>query len=204
MRQRDLEIALETVPHHPAPSADLEQYRTPPTIAADLLFRAYALGDLSGRRVLDLGCGTGMLALGAAILGADSTGIDVDAASVREAQAAAKRLAVAARFVEVDVAAWTGPADVVVTNPPFGAQRRGADRPFLVAALSLAPVAYVFHLSHTSPFVAAFAADHGAHPTQAWDYEFPLPWQFKFHEKKVERVPVTVTRFEVESRATPL
>lgn len=145
-----------------------------------------------------------MLALGAALLGAESTGIDVDATSVREAQAAAKRLDVSARFVEADVAAWTEPADVVVTNPPFGAQRRGADRPFLVAALSLAPIAYVFHLSHTSPFVAAFAAEHGARPTHAWDYAFPLPWQFKFHEKKVERVPVTVTRFASAGRATPL
>lgn len=205
MRQRDLEIALEKVPAHPAPKPELEQYRTPPKIAADVLFRAYALGDVAGRRVADLGCGTGMLAIGAAVLGAeDVVGVDVDAAALAAARTAAQELGATIRLVESDVSGFAEPADTVLMNPPFGAQTRNADRPFLAAALACAPVAYSFHLSRTAGFVRAFVEERGARVTHAWDYPFPIPWQFKFHEKAVERVEVTVVRFERVSGPAPL
>ncbi|HEV8361491.1 MAG TPA: 50S ribosomal protein L11 methyltransferase, partial [Candidatus Thermoplasmatota archaeon] len=63
-------MLLQKVPPHPAPKAELEQYQTPAPIAADLVYRALAAGDVAGKRVLDLGCGTGILAIGAALVGA--------------------------------------------------------------------------------------------------------------------------------------
>lgn len=39
----------------------------------------FEFGDIEGRRVLDLGCGTGMLGIAAGILGAGTvTGFDID------------------------------------------------------------------------------------------------------------------------------
>src|SRR5690606_40553656 len=55
-----------------------------------------------------------------------------------------KELDVFPRFIELhlpnpDLASLVGPCDTVVMNPPFGAQEPHADRPFIDAALSIAP-----------------------------------------------------------------
>ncbi len=198
MRQRDLEILLERVPPHPDPKPDLEQYRTPPIIAADVLVRALALGDIRDRRILDIGTGTGMFAIGAALLGAaEATGIDVDADAIRVAKETAAGLGADTAAFEVQpVEKVTGTWDVVLQNPPFGAQTRHADRPFLAKALEVAAVVYTIHLTETGDWVIREAARHGAALTHAWDYAFPIPHQFRFHTQAVKRVPVTVFRFE--------
>ena len=70
MKLRKLEMLLEEFETFKNPDPALEQYMTPPVVAARLLFHAYMKGDIEGRSVLDLGCGTGILACGAALLGA--------------------------------------------------------------------------------------------------------------------------------------
>ena len=70
MKKKDLEIALERVRPFTDPDPALEQYPTPATIAADILFSAYSAGDIQGMKVMDLGCGTGIFSIGAALLGA--------------------------------------------------------------------------------------------------------------------------------------
>ncbi|MCL2334356.1 MAG: methyltransferase domain-containing protein, partial [Candidatus Methanoplasma sp.] len=72
MKKKDLEIELEKVPRFEDPDPSLEQYLTPASIAADVLFNAYANGDIRGLKVMDLGCGTGMLSFGSWLLGAGS------------------------------------------------------------------------------------------------------------------------------------
>lgn len=79
MKQRQLEILLQHVPLPTSPIPNLEQYMTPAPIAADILFTAYHWGDIEGKTVVDLGCGTGTFAVGAAYMGAQEVyGIDVD------------------------------------------------------------------------------------------------------------------------------
>ena len=79
MRKRELEIRLQSVRTFEEPSSALEQYMTPATIAADMLFEAYSRGDIQGLKVVDLGCGTGMLSIGSALLGAGMVvGFDAD------------------------------------------------------------------------------------------------------------------------------
>ncbi|HID18442.1 TPA: methyltransferase domain-containing protein, partial [Candidatus Bathyarchaeota archaeon] len=87
VRRRELEILLGKVKPHPKPDVHLEQYQTPPRLASTLLhMAAYTFNDLAGRTVCDLGCGTGILALGAAMLGAEYVvGLDLDPEAVRVA-----------------------------------------------------------------------------------------------------------------------
>jgi putative methylase len=204
VRRRELEILLEKVPPHASPRPELEQYRTPASIAAEVLFEALALGDLhSGTAVADLGCGTGMLAIGAALLGASAVGFDIDGGAIEQARRAAALMGVRASFDVADVGTLRGSYGLVLSNPPFGSQRRAADRPFLEAALRLAPVGYTFHVSETIPFVDRFLRARGARITNAWDYSFPLRWQFRFHEKAVKTIPVTVVRFAAGSIPYP-
>jgi SAM-dependent methyltransferase len=60
------------------------------------------LGDLNGKRVLDLGCGHGMAAVVLARRGAIVTGVDLSAGYVAEARARARSNEVDARFLQAD------------------------------------------------------------------------------------------------------
>ena len=92
------------------------------------------LGDVHGARVLDLGCGYGVIGLMAARQGAAQVDmLDED----RFAVAAAQRNAAAHGFAQVRVVtangradAFRGPYDLVVTNPPF---HRGKDVDYTAA-----------------------------------------------------------------------
>jgi len=58
------------------------------------------MGELSGARVLDAGCGDGALACAAALRGADVTGVDPDPAILAAAASRAARAGIRAAFLE--------------------------------------------------------------------------------------------------------
>jgi 16S rRNA (guanine1207-N2)-methyltransferase len=76
---------------------------------------------LGGRRVLDLGCGVGVLGLLAARAGAEVVAVDDDLAAVRSTMRNADRLGVAldARHSDIDGELEGERFDVVLCNPPF-------------------------------------------------------------------------------------
>ena len=67
MKLKNLEIRLQKVAGFEKPKAEFEQYMTPAPLAARFLFDAFLHGDIEGMKVLDLGCGTGMLHSPAAV-----------------------------------------------------------------------------------------------------------------------------------------
>lgn len=71
MKLKNLQSALEGFETFKNPKIKLEQYTTSPHIAACILHTAqFTYGDIKGKIVADLGCGSGVLSIGAAILGA--------------------------------------------------------------------------------------------------------------------------------------
>ncbi|WP_438007408.1 50S ribosomal protein L11 methyltransferase [Sorangium sp. So ce321] len=68
-----------------------------------------------GFRLLDVGSGTGILSIGAAKLGGEAIGVDIDAAAIAIAQDNARRSAVEAR-VRFTTAWPDGTFDIVVAN----------------------------------------------------------------------------------------
>jgi 2-polyprenyl-3-methyl-5-hydroxy-6-metoxy-1,4-benzoquinol methylase len=71
------------------------------------------LGDVSGKRMLDFGCGVGHTGVYLALLGAEVWGFDLAPVGVQRAQQIAERYGVSARarFECMDAAALTYPAD---------------------------------------------------------------------------------------------
>lgn len=198
-----LERQLADVRDFPEPDVELEQYRTPERVAAHLLALADLQDDLDGRRVVDLGTGTGMLALGAALLdparviGIELDGSVLDVARLNEDALAPGR---AVDWVQGDASSvplrsgdWT-----VVANPPFGAHadNRHADRAFLETIADLGRVSYTIHNEGSSEFVEAFSMDNGGRVTHAYAVEFPLPRQFMHHESDRESIQAELFRIE--------
>ncbi|MEM2924502.1 MAG: METTL5 family protein [Methanocellales archaeon] len=195
MKQKQLEILLERVKGFPDAKVEMEQYFTPASIAAELLHFAYMQGDLKGV-VYDLGCGTGILAIGAKLLGAEKViGIDSDINALRIARENAKQLDVEVEFIACDVSHVRGSADTVVMNPPFGAQKKGSDRPFLNKALEIAKVVYSIHNAGSKQFIEEFIQGK-ARITHFKRMLFPLKRTFKFHKRDIERIEVELYRLE--------
>ncbi|HJJ54511.1 MAG TPA: METTL5 family protein [Methanocorpusculum sp.] len=195
MKLKNLEMALQKIRGFRNPDAALEQYLTPPDLAARFLFDAYMHQDLEGLRVLDLGCGTGMLSVGAALLGASVTGIDCDPAAVSIAQENAAMLHVRAEFLQMRLPAQTGAFDTVIMNPPFGAQNEHADRPFIEAALGAAPVVWGIFNAGSIPFLRAYT-NGTAEITDKVSAQLTIPRQFAFHTQDKLEIPVEIVRME--------
>lgn len=69
-----------------------------------------------GGRLLDVGCGSGILALAGAKLGMDVVGVDIDPDAVRAAREAAAANGLAARFSTTPLEEVDGEYDLVVAN----------------------------------------------------------------------------------------
>ncbi len=149
IRKIDLELFLATLKTQPNPQVHLEQYTTSEQVASQMLYlAAYQNGDIIQKKVLDLGCGTGRLGLGAVFLGAaEVVGIDIDMSAIKIAieNSINSGLADVTQWINGDIGAITGKFDTVLQNPPFGIQRREADRPFIVKALEVGSSVYSLH-----------------------------------------------------------
>ncbi len=193
-----LEQILQSLEALPSPRPDIEQYPTPAGVAAEVAYIAHAKGDLTGCRVLDAGCGNGVLGIAAKLLGAaEVVGVDIDPHAIDVARRNSKRARVEVEWRHADVTGVAGPFDTVLMNPPFGSQTRHADLPFLDRAIFVARVVYSFHNGVTAEFVLCRIQDRGGRVTDRIPYEFPLRRSFAFHRKEIH--PVSVVLFRIEA-----
>ncbi len=191
MKKKDLEMALEKVRPFADPDPALEQYPTPATIAADILFSAYSSGDIQGMKVMDLGCGTGIFSIGAALLGAGMVvGYDISDSALDIARENAAQFGLGIDFRRSRVEDVSEGADTVIMNPPFGSQRKGADRPFLEKAMESADRVYSIHMANTLDFIKEYAEAHGRALASYKIYKYMIPHTFSFHTKTKQTVEI--------------
>lgn len=196
-KKKHLEMAIQKVPKHPNPKVDREQYSTPATIAADLLWNAYSLGDIADKKVMDLGCGTGIFAIASKLLGAASAiGVDIDKDSTDLASSYCGDV----DFICSDICDLENDFDVdtIFQNPPFGSQKnakKGADLKFISKAIELSPkVLYSFHMASTEEFLISYFEKNDLEITHIFRYNFPIPKIYEFHTRESANVEVIVIR----------
>ena len=196
-KKKHLEMAIQKVPKHPNPKVDLEQYSTPATIAADLLWNAYSLEDIADKKVMDLGCGTGIFAIASKLLGAASAiGVDIDNDSIDLASSYCGDV----NFICSDICDLENDFDVdtIFQNPPFGSQKnakKGADLKFISKAIELSPkVLYSFHMASTEEFLISYFEKNDLEITHIFRYNFPIPKIYEFHTRESANVEVIVIR----------
>ncbi len=195
MKQKHLELILQQVPEPEDPNPALEQYTTPADIAADCLYTMLGCGDITGREVIDLGCGTGRLSIGAALLGAGKvTGIDADSRMIDLAKQKTEELGLDIEYTAMDIGKAAGRYDVAVMNPPFGSQNKHADRPFIEKATAIAQVVYSFHLTRTRDFIAQLSSSLNFGINLEKNYKFGIRHMFDFHGREKAEFDVTLFR----------
>ena len=104
MKLKRLQSLLETVRVFDDPRVELEQYPTPPHLAAQIAHLMHRHGDVEGKAIGDLGVGCGVLTIATALMGAAyNVAYDVDEAATAIARANFADLQCEVDLVHVDV-----------------------------------------------------------------------------------------------------
>lgn len=195
MRKSTLAVELSKVRGFHKPTPALEQYITPSEIAADIIHSATLHKDIENKHVLDLGCGTGILGIGAGIVGASKvTFLDIDSDALDTLQVNLKEYEFTCEVIHSPLRVVD--ADTVVMNPPFGTKRRHADKQFLLAAMQSAHVVYSIHLAGSEEFIDSLAQTKGFVRTHTQSYSFRLPATMPKHTKDATSIDVILVRLQ--------
>ncbi len=202
LSRKELEIQLSrSIEGFPAPKVSLEQYQTPSRVAANLTHRASYLGDLNGKNVIDIGAGTGMLAIAAALSGAKVTAIELDPASIAILKKNMVRVGVNLIVVRANFFEWEARMhyDTAILNPPFGIQQKKyRDLEFLLKANQISEVSYSI-LDGSESNVKMLPKLLEKRGIELLDYyidEFPLENIYPWHKtkRKIHHVMVVKSR----------
>ena len=179
---------LQNSPDFENPKPELEQYTTPVNIALEIIKQANSRGHLSGS-VADFGCGTGRLAIGAAILGANVTGYEIDDDALNLAIQYSKKKNLDIKWISMAVENIDESYDTILMNPPFGSQRPGADAIFLKKALELSSNIWTIHMAETKKFIQKLVETNTGEIVSAYEFDFLLNRTMPFHtrDKKTKK-----------------
>jgi putative methylase len=196
-----LAIALSKLEGFKAAKVKKEQYITDSEVAATILWSAAMKSDINGKIIADLGAGTGILGLGALLLGASKVYfVEIDPEAMEIAKnnyntvKSEYSIEGEAIFINSDIAGFDEKVDVVVENPPFGVKNEHSDKVFLEKAIKIAPIIYSLHKSESSGFMQAFCKDNGFNVDESIEMVFPLKASLEFHTKRIHRFNVALFR----------
>ncbi|XP_066497236.1 rRNA N6-adenosine-methyltransferase METTL5 [Hoplias malabaricus] len=204
MKLKELESCLQQVDGFEEPKILLEQYPTSPHIAGCMLYTIHkTFNDIENKLVADLGCGCGVLSIGAAVLDAGlCVGFDIDS----DALDIFKRNVEEFELPNIDMvrsdicsigSLYENKFDTVIMNPPFGTKHnQGIDMQFLKTAISMARGAvYSLHKTSTRDHIQKKANDWKVKMEVVAELRYDLPASYKFHKKKSVDIQVDFIRF---------
>ena|SRR3989338_5119316 len=195
-----LAIRLSRLAAFASPGISGEQYATSSEAAAELLWSAHMLGDIEGRAIADLGCGTGILGIGCLLLGAEKVYfVDIDSNALEAAEKNLQGVGASPSSFEIlesEVGKVRLKSDVVIQNPPFGTKKRHADREFLVKAFSVADVIYSVHKETSTRFIKSLCSGNGFGVTHIFPLKLQIGQLHPFHKRRIYRVSAAGYRLQ--------
>jgi putative methylase len=172
------------------PDPELEQYVTPPELAAELAHAAALNGDLGD--VHDLGCGTGMLTIATALAGARRVaGYDVDEDALSAARRNSNEAGVEdiCQFQATDVRKIEYVDGTVVSNPPFSVHSDMFDE-----FISVIRESQVFYLVAPAGAVTGLKALEDRFEMETARHTVSLPPNMNFHREEEHEIEVDLWR----------
>jgi len=197
LKKRHLAILLSQLAPSPRPRLKWEGYTIDAESAAEMVYAAFLHGDIKGKRVIDLGCGSGILGIAASLLGAIQVlGIDIDKRAIETAMFNAEKASVNIDLVAGDIECIVGNFDTTLMNPPFGTWRRGADVRFLKKALEISNTIYSLHKQSDSVrlFLRKKVPEMGGKIDWLREMSLTIGRTYRFHRKRMYRVAVDLYR----------
>ena len=201
--KKRLAMALSGLKGFEKAKVRVEQYMTDSEIASEIVWYGLYKGDIDEKVIADYGAGTGILGIGALLMGArkvyfvesDSLALETAKENLGKVQSE-HTIGGEAVFLCQDVKKFDKKADVVLQNPPFGVKEKHADKEFLEKAFETADVVYSFHKIESKTFLNRFSKDKNFEITDYFEFDFPLKATMEFHRKKIEKIKVGCWRFE--------
>jgi putative methylase len=209
-QKADLINLIQSLEPFRDPKVELEQYTIDAVCAVDIIyFAGVEFNDISGNIIFDLGVGTGRLAIASTfLLPKRVIGIDIDEEALAVLIENKKELPLVREIhplccdvdkipLKID-SRFLGKSQITtIMNPPFGVQKKYADRKFLKAAMEISDVIYSIHLAseQVHRFIRNFIGKSG------WTIDYLLPYNmilegtFPFHKKARKQIDVNVYKF---------
>lgn len=196
--KKELELILSRINWYRHSKKRLEQYQTPPSIVAHMVWTAYMRGDVEGLTIGDYGCGDGRISIASILMGARrAICVDIDEDILLHGLGTVTSLfpGVAGRvlYVDADVERLgLKDVDTVLMNPPFGvvAENRGLDIVFLKRAMATARSIYSIHkYSEAFMDIAREVAEDNGFILDSYELlDFEIPMMFETHRRRIYRV----------------
>ena len=201
MKLKNIISSLESLETFSSPKDYLEQYQTPPSIAGEMIHYISNNYSLNNYSIADLGCGTGILGISAALCGCKNVflfDIDEEALDIAKNNIEKLELEDNIQIIQMDVNQLrqcnklNKYFDLVITNPPFGIRsENGADIEFLKTASYICNnTIFSLHKFSTVNFLKKFYNKNGINDIKSFKIEYNLPKTYKFQKKKEKNIDV--------------
>ena len=118
----------------------------------------------------------------------ENPNISIDIEVIEIGKKYSEEKGIAMKWIEMPIQNWGQKIDTIIMNPPFGAQRPGADREFIKKALEMAEKVWTIHLSDSGKFIEKFVEDNGGKIVSSWKMDMELKRTMKHHTKESKKV----------------
>ncbi len=184
MNKKQLAIKLSKLKSLNKLDINLEQYQIDSNLASDILWIACQNQDIKNKVIADLGCGNGILGIGALLLGAKFVYfLDIDEDALKVCLENIKNLGFKNyKMINSDVNEFNIKVDTVIMNPPFGVQKRKADKVFLEVAIENSNRIYSIHKIESKNFIVGLCKDKNFKVLEILQKKFIIKRSYKFHK----------------------
>lgn len=186
------------------PKIQYEQYPTSSHLSSYLLYTIKENGDIENKSIADFGCGTGILSIGAKLLGAEYVcGFEIDNDALDIAKENILNYELDIDLIQCDITNIElllnndgYVFDTIIMNPPFGTRDKGIDIKFVEKALKYAPVVYSLHKTSTKAYILKKSQQWKVKCKAIAHMKYDIPKMYSFHTKKSQDIEVDVFKFE--------